>query len=90
MPLRSGVMTYIVCKNCGDPIAGKIPTGDEPRRLTCVHCKKTSDFEDSELKRDIVVHDALTKRWKVEGFGAMINRQSDSARRTPIRRRTGR
>jgi NAD-dependent SIR2 family protein deacetylase len=86
MSLPGGVMTYVVCKHCGDPVAGKMPSGDEARVLTCVHCKETFEFDDSELRRDIVIYDSMAKRWRVEGLAAMIKRQAESTRKTPIGR----
>lgn len=80
-------MTYVLCKHCGDPVAGRIPSGVEPRSLTCVHCKTAFEFDDSELRRDIVVYDTETQRWRVEGFAAMMKRQAEESRRTPIGRR---
>ncbi|HXM20017.1 MAG TPA: hypothetical protein VN948_01965 [Terriglobales bacterium] len=58
-------MSYIVCGGCGDLVGGRIPSGDEPRVLTCVHCHAQTAFNDNELRQGLVGYDEATKRWRV-------------------------
>jgi hypothetical protein len=60
-----GLMKYIVCSGCGDLVAGRIPSGDEKRTLTCVHCHAETAFADGDLRQGLVGYDEATKRWRV-------------------------
>jgi len=68
MSLQGGQMNYVLCHKCGDPVAGRIPSGNEARQLECTHCHERFEFTDSEIKSGIVVYDNVLKRWRVDSF----------------------
>jgi hypothetical protein len=53
-------MQYVLCPNCGDPVAGSL-VGE----LTCVHCKEEFQFDASKVRTGIVLYDEGANRWKV-------------------------
>jgi len=55
-------MRYVVCPKCGDAVAGRLPP-EGAEQLTCVHCKETFPFDESQVRRGLVVFDG--NRWKV-------------------------
>jgi uncharacterized Zn finger protein (UPF0148 family) len=56
---RGGVMRYVVCPKCGDPVAGRLT-----KELTCVNCKENFPLVESEVHTGIVIYDQSTRRWK--------------------------
>jgi hypothetical protein len=58
-------MSYILCPGCGDPVAGRIPSGSEERTLTCVHCHCKFSFTDGDERSGLVFYDEGTRRWQV-------------------------
>jgi transcription elongation factor Elf1 len=66
MGLQGGHMSYVVCDQCGDPVAGRIPSGNEERKLECVHCQHRFTFDDAQVRAGIVVYDDVADRWKVQ------------------------
>jgi hypothetical protein len=48
--MTTGHRQYVVCPKCGDAIAGRLPSGDEPRQLQCIHCREKVELTDSEIK----------------------------------------
>jgi len=56
----SGVMQYVLCPKCGDPVAGRLTA-----ELTCVHCKKRFPFDKSEVRTGIVLFDEAKNGWIV-------------------------
>lgn len=83
-----GLMTYIVCGECGDPVGGRIPSGDEARVLTCVHCHAKTAFNDNDLRQGLVGYDEATKRWRVATLADSLRHQQPPTPRG--RRRFGR
>jgi|HubBroStandDraft_5_1064220.scaffolds.fasta_scaffold108693_2 hypothetical protein len=69
----AGAMPYVVCKTCGDAVAGRLPQGDELPVVTCVHCNTTFEFEDGERQYGVVEVDSDTMRWKVVTLRSMLN-----------------
>jgi transcription elongation factor Elf1 len=65
MSIQGGHMNYVTCHACGDPVAGRIPSGNEPRKLQCAHCHHAFEFVDAEVRSGIVVYDDIDDRWKV-------------------------
>jgi NAD-dependent SIR2 family protein deacetylase len=65
MAFPGGHMRYVLCHKCGDPVAGRIPEGNEQRVLECPHCKEHFTFNDDEIKSGIVMFDSKSNRWKV-------------------------
>jgi phage baseplate assembly protein gpV len=63
--MNTGHMRYVICPKCGDAVAGRLPSGDEPRKLKCVHCSETFTFADSEVKSGLVSYDESSHRWTV-------------------------
>ncbi len=63
--MNTGHMRYVMCPKCGDAVAGRLPSGDEPRKLKCVHCSETFTFADSEIKSGLVSYDESSHRWTV-------------------------
>ena len=63
--MTTGHMRYVICPKCGDAVAGRLPSGDESRRLKCVHCSEIFNFADSEVKSGLVSHDEGSNRWTV-------------------------
>ena len=66
MTFQGGQMSYVICPHCEDPVAGRIPSGSEVRKLTCVHCRQTFTFADNEILTGIVGYDESDNRWKVQ------------------------
>ena len=66
MAFQAGQMSYVICPHCEDPVAGRIPSGSEARKLTCVHCRQTFTFADNEILTGIVGYDDSDNRWKVQ------------------------
>ncbi len=62
---KSGVMNYVICPKCGDPVAGPLPSGDEPRHLECSHCHHGFQFTDDKVDNGPVAYDAAKKRWRI-------------------------
>lgn len=83
----AGAMHYVVCPQCGDAVAGKMAQDDEPRVLTCVHCKTTFEFEDGQRQFGVVEVDSVTKRWKVVTLRSMLEHQETVSRSRPMRER---
>ena len=63
--MTTGHMQYVICPKCGDAVAGRLPSGDEPRQLQCIHCHETFEFADSEVMSGLVSYDEGRNRWKV-------------------------
>lgn len=63
--MSTAYMRYVICPKCGDAVAGKLPSGDEPRKLKCIHCSETFSFTDSDVKGGLVSHDENSNRWTV-------------------------
>jgi hypothetical protein len=63
--MPTGHMRYVVCPKCGDAVAGRLPSGDEPRKVQCVHCYEEFAFVDSETKSGLVSYDESRNRWQV-------------------------
>jgi NAD-dependent SIR2 family protein deacetylase len=61
----TGHMLYVVCPKCGDAVAGRLPSGDEPRQLQCAHCREQFEFTDSEIRSGLVTYDERHNRWTV-------------------------
>jgi hypothetical protein len=85
--MSAGHMSYVGCPKCGDAVAGRMPSGDEPRRLTCVHCKTTFEFEDSDRRSGLVEFNEETRRWKVVTLAMTMERNESAPRAGAIRRR---
>ena len=48
----------------GGSVAGRLPSGDEPRRLRCVHCHEEFESSDSEVTAGVVRYDESQGRWE--------------------------
>jgi DNA-directed RNA polymerase subunit RPC12/RpoP len=59
------LMSYVLCSGCGDPVGGRIPSGNEPRVLTCTHCGTQNPFRDGDLPTGLVCYDEETNRWRL-------------------------
>jgi hypothetical protein len=70
-----GLMSYIVCSRCGDPVGGRIPSGSEPRVLTCVRCHAQTAFNDGDLRQGLVGYDEATRRWRVATLADSLTQQ---------------
>jgi hypothetical protein len=81
-----GLMKYVVCSGCGDPVGGRIPSGNEPRVLICVHCHVKTAFEDADLRQGLVGYDEATKRWRVATLADSLRHQEPVAPRGRRRR----
>jgi hypothetical protein len=55
----------LFAQNVEDAVAGRLPSGDEPRKVQCVHCHEEFAFVDSEIKSGLVSYDEGRNRWKV-------------------------
>jgi len=60
----TGHMRYVVCPNCGDAVAGRLPSGNEPRQVQCSHCGEKFAFADSDVMSGLVTYDEGQNRWK--------------------------
>ena len=60
IPVTGGLMQYVPCPRCGDPVAGKLEG-----ELTCVHCKEEFQFAKSQVRTCVVMFNSNTQRWKV-------------------------
>ena len=58
---NGGIMRYVDCPKCGDPVAGKLTA-----ELTCVHCLHVFAFEQSQVKTGIVLYNRTRNRWQAE------------------------
>ena len=58
--VSGGVMRYVLCPKCGDPVAGRLTA-----ELTCVHCKEQFAFDQSEARTGILLYDENNNRWRV-------------------------
>jgi uncharacterized protein (DUF983 family) len=61
--MSTGHMRYVICPNCGDAVAGRLPAGSEERKLRCAHCRQEFHFSDADIKSGLVTYDR--GRWKV-------------------------
>lgn len=61
---RTGNMAFVICPNCGDPVAGALPP-KIGNMLTCAHCKANFEFKEDEKRRGLLTFDTGTNRWKV-------------------------
>ena len=68
MSLPGGRMNYVICHKCGDPVAGRLPSGHEERQLECARGHERFEFTDSEIRSGIVMYDDVLNRWKVASF----------------------
>jgi hypothetical protein len=66
--MSTAYMRYVICPKCGDAVAGHLPSGDEPRKLKCVHCSETFNFADTEIKSGLVNCDESNNRWTIAGL----------------------
>jgi hypothetical protein len=82
-------MSYVVCPQCDDAVGGRMPSGDEPRRLKCVHCKTTFEFDDSQRQSGLVEFNEATRRWKVVTLRIVMEAQEEG-RATRLRPGRGR
>jgi transcription elongation factor Elf1 len=57
----SGLMRYVICPNCGDPVAGRLTP-----QLTCTHCKESFLFDELQALTGVVSYDEHKDRW-IEG-----------------------
>jgi hypothetical protein len=55
-----GVMRYVICPKCGDPVAGELK-----KELTCVHCKEKFPLDESKIGAGIVLFNQSKNRWQV-------------------------
>jgi hypothetical protein len=53
-------MAYVICPECGDPVAGKL-AGE----LTCGNCKKNFLFDKSQEMYGPLHRNQKTGRWEV-------------------------
>lgn len=45
MAIQGGVMQYVLCPVCGDPVGGRFPAlGKNGKKLTCTHCRNSFPF----------------------------------------------
>jgi DNA-directed RNA polymerase subunit RPC12/RpoP len=63
--VSTGRMRYLVCPKCGDAVAGRLPSGDEERRVKCLHCHERFVFQDGDIKSGLVTYDERSDRWKI-------------------------
>lgn len=62
---KSYAMNYVICPKCGDAVAGRLPSGDEPRQLECSHCHHGFEFTDDQVVFGPVAFGDATKRWTI-------------------------
>jgi hypothetical protein len=62
-PSSTGHMRYVVCPQCGDPVAGRLPP-DSSGQVNCVHCKHVFPFDESLVRPGLVTYDEATGRWR--------------------------
>lgn len=65
MSIQGGVMQYVLCPGCGDPVAGRLPTAGEDQKLTCAHCRTTFPFKRQDVRSGVVLYDEKTGRWNL-------------------------
>jgi hypothetical protein len=73
----AGGMRYVVCGQCGDAVAGKLPSGDEPRVVTCSHCQLRFGFEDGQVRFGPVRYDEATDRWHAVTIADKLRHQPE-------------
>jgi DNA-directed RNA polymerase subunit RPC12/RpoP len=56
-------MRYVLCLNCGDAVAGRLPRNDS-LQLRCTHCRHVFPFDESKVMQGHVTCDASSGRWK--------------------------
>jgi len=54
-------MRYVICPNCGDPVAGRLTP-----QLKCTHCKESFLFDELQALTGVVSYDEHKERW-IEG-----------------------
>jgi len=58
--VNGGVMRYVICSKCGDPVAGELK-----KELICVHCKEKFPLDESQIRTGIVLFNEGKNRWQV-------------------------
>ena len=64
--LKDRLIPHVICPNCKDPVAGKIPQPPEQLKLTCLNpsCGQTFAFVPEDIRRSLMSYNLDTRRWK--------------------------